>query len=74
MAAFLKYLTPDQKDFFDQNGLVVLEDFLNPTEIFAIRTEILKLVDAMDPNEHKGVFSTTSHKQVKKSCCCACAR
>ena len=58
------YLTPSQIEEFHKNGLLVIENFVNQNEVKDMKDEILKLVDAMDPKEHKGVFSTTSHNQV----------
>ena len=58
------YLTPLQIEEFHKNGLLVIENFVNQNEVKAMKDEILKLVDDMDINEHKGVFSTTSHNQV----------
>ena len=58
------YLTQSQIEEFHENGLLVIENFVNQNEVKAMKNEILKLVDEMDPKEHKGVFSTTSHNQV----------
>ena len=58
------YLTPSQIEEFHKNGLLVIENFVNQNEVKSMKDEILKLVDLMDPKEHKGVFSTTEHNQV----------
>ena len=57
-------LTQSQIDEFHKNGLLVIEDFLSQNEVREVKEEIFKLVDGMDPSEHKGVFSTTSRSQV----------
>ena len=59
------YLTLSQIEEFHKNGLLVIENFVNQNEVKDMKDEILKLVDAMNPKEHKGVFSTTSHNQVR---------
>ena len=57
-------LSPTQVEDFHKNGILVVEDFLEQKDVQAMKKEILDLVDEMDPNEHRGVFSTTSHNQV----------
>ena len=57
-------LTQSQIEEFRTNGLLVVEDFLSQNEVREVKEEIFKLVDEMDPSEHKGVFSTTSRSQV----------
>ena len=57
-------LTQSQIEEFRTNGLLVIEDFLSQNEVREVKEEIFKLVDEMDPSEHKGVFSTTSRSQV----------
>ena len=59
------YLTSSQIEEFDKNGLLVIENFLNQNDVDSMKKEILKLVEEMNPLEHRGVFSTTSHNQVK---------
>ena len=58
-------LSPAQVEEFHKNGILVVEDFLEQIDVHAMKKEILELVDKMDPNEHRGVFSTTSHNQVR---------
>jgi len=58
-------LSPTQVEDFNKNGILVVEDFLEQKDVQAMKKEILELVDEMDPNEHRGVFSTTSHNQAK---------
>lgn len=57
------FLTAEQIETFHKNGLLVVNNFLTQEEVTSMRNEILKLVNDMDPNEHKGVFSTTKHHQ-----------
>ena len=47
--------------------MLVIEDFVNQNEVRAMRDEISRLVEEMNPTEHRGVFSTTSRSQVCKS-------
>ena len=58
-------LSRTQVENFHKNGILVVEDFLEQIDVQAMKKEILELVDKMDPNEHRGVFSTTSHNQVR---------
>ena len=59
-------LTQSQIDEFHCNGILIIEDFLSQDEVRSVKEEIFKIVDEMDPNEHKGIFSTTSRSQVRK--------
>lgn len=56
-------LTREQKQKFESDGLLVLENFLSPEEVSGLRAEILRLVREMDPAQHRGIFSTTEHNQ-----------
>ena len=49
---------------FWSDGLLAVDDFLTPDEVSCMRSSMLRLVEGMDPKEHRGVFSTTSHNQV----------
>ena len=59
-----EFLTNEQIQSFHQNGLLVVDNFLSQDEVKDMRGEILKLVQEMDPKQHRGVFSTTVHHQV----------
>ncbi|TRY64173.1 hypothetical protein TCAL_10328 [Tigriopus californicus] len=52
-------------DQFIRDGLVVIEDVLSIDEVNTLKESCLQLVREMDPKEHHGVFSTTSHNQAK---------
>ncbi len=43
---------------------MAVENFLTEDEVESLKSSCFKLVDDMDPREHKGVFSATDHKQV----------
>ena len=58
-------LTWDQVQEYKKNGILVVPNFLTQSEVKMLRSRILDLVDEMDPSEHRGVFSTTSHDQVR---------
>ena len=51
-------LTKEQLDKFEKDGLLVIEDFLTPEEVDSLKSEITKLVENMDPETDRGVFST----------------
>ena len=57
-------LTKEQLEKFEKDGILVIEDFLNLEEVDAMKAEITKIIDEMDPKTDRGVFSTTDHKQV----------
>jgi hypothetical protein len=43
-----------------------VEDFLTEDEVNSLRESCAQLVRDMDPNDHRGVFSTTEHNQVPR--------
>ena len=51
-------LTKEQLDKFEKDGLLVIEDFLTLEEVEGLKSEITKLVENMDPETDRGVFST----------------
>ena len=63
----MSFLSSSQLKEFQKNGMLVIEDFVNQNEVRAMRDEISRLVEEMNPMEHRGVFSTTSRSQVCKS-------
>ena len=63
----MSFLSSSQLEEFQKNGMLVIEDFVNQNEVKAMRDEISRLVEEMNPIEHRGVFSTTSRSQVCKS-------
>jgi len=50
-------LTPEQLEKFREDGILVVPGFLDQTDVSAIRTACLNLVQGMDPEQHRGVFS-----------------
>lgn len=59
------FLTASQIQDFNQNGILVVENFLSEKQVLTLRKEILKLVDEMDPQEHKGVFTTEDQNKAQ---------
>ena len=51
-------LTKEQLDKFEKEGLLVIEDFLTLEEVESLKSEITQLVENMDPETDRGVFST----------------
>jgi len=50
-------LTEEQKDKFDRDGILVIENFLDQNEVETLRNACHSLVESMDPEVHRGVFS-----------------
>ena len=44
---------------------MVVENFLTACAVESLRASCGRLVSEMDPAEHRGVFSTTSHNQAR---------
>ncbi len=61
------HLTNEQIKRFHKDGLLVVENFLSQDEVQSLRNEMMKLAGEMDPKEHRGIFSTTKHENVRKS-------
>ncbi|XP_065576682.1 phytanoyl-CoA dioxygenase domain-containing protein 1-like isoform X2 [Artemia franciscana] len=55
--------TTDHLKKFEQDGFVIIEDFLTQVEIETLRTACSDIVDKLDPNEHKCIFTTTDSRQ-----------
>lgn len=55
-------LTPDMVAAFENDGVIVLTDFVPPAACDALRARALELVDAFDPAETRSVFSTTGRE------------
>ncbi len=53
-------LTADMKQYFDDNGVLVLEDFVSKEACQKLMTQAGSIVEAFDPNEFRAVFSTTN--------------
>ncbi|MDJ0654114.1 MAG: phytanoyl-CoA dioxygenase family protein [Xanthomonadales bacterium] len=52
-------LTPDQKQQFDQDGFLVLENAFAAGELEKVRKAALAIVDEFDIDRHRTVFKTT---------------
>ncbi|XP_074653989.1 phytanoyl-CoA dioxygenase domain-containing protein 1-like [Tubulanus polymorphus] len=52
-------LTDNQKRFFEDNGYLIIEDFLSLKDVDALENEHYKLIEEMNPAEHSAVFSPT---------------
>ncbi len=53
-------LSAEMKQFFDDNGVLVLEDFVSKEACEKLMAQAGSIVDAFDPNEFRAVFSTTN--------------
>lgn len=51
-------LSPEMHASFDDDGYLLLEDFVAPAECERLRQRALALVEDFDPSEHRTVFST----------------
>jgi len=60
-------LTKEQLDKFEKDGLLVIEDFLTLEEVEGLKSEITKLVENMDPETDRGVFSTKDNNSKQAS-------
>ena len=60
-----EYLTTEQIEKFEKDGILVIDNFLSQDEVKDMRKEILKLVQDMNPEEHRGVFSTTDNNKAQ---------
>ena len=60
-----EYLTTEQIEKFKKDGILVIDNFLSQDEVKDMRKEILKLVQDMNPEEHRGVFSTTDNNEAQ---------
>jgi len=49
---------------FVEDGYLILEDFFSPDQCEEMRKECKRIVDEMNPEEHKEIFSTEAHEQV----------
>uniref|UniRef100_H2YC43 Uncharacterized protein n=1 Tax=Ciona savignyi TaxID=51511 RepID=H2YC43_CIOSA len=57
--------TDQDKHKFEENGVIALEDFLSVEECDKLRDECWRIVDEMDPMDHKTIFSTNNHEQME---------
>ena len=51
-------LTPQQKQHYEDEGYLVLEDFKSPAEMAAVRARAGVIVDAFDPSSTRSIFTT----------------
>ncbi|KAJ3672918.1 hypothetical protein LUZ60_006292 [Juncus effusus] len=58
-------LTPDQLEFFNSNGYLVMESFSNEEEVKEMRDHMAELLQGFDFDGVSSVFSTKDHRQVK---------
>jgi len=56
-------LTEEQINQFRKDGILVVPGFLEQAEVASIRSACTQLVEDMDPQKHRGIFSTTNHQQ-----------
>ena len=53
-------LSSEMKQFFDDNGVLVLENFVSKEACESLMIRAEKIVENFDPNEFQAVFSTTN--------------
>ena len=53
------------KERFERDGFVVLPGFKSPAEIAALRARAAEIVDAFDPAESTGIFTTRDESRTK---------
>lgn len=58
MSTFRNYI-----DFYKSNGYAVIPHFLTSNEIEDLKLECSKIVESMDPTQHRSVFSASNIKQ-----------
>lgn len=51
-------MTPEQISKFEEDGFVVIDNFLTTEEIELLKADCAELIDKMEPEEHKSVFIT----------------
>ncbi|KAK6922214.1 Phytanoyl-CoA dioxygenase [Dillenia turbinata] len=56
-------LTPDQLNFFNSNGYLVMESFSSPEEIEGMRNRMGQLLDDFDCNSTTSIFSTKNQQR-----------
>jgi len=56
-------LSRQQLEKFEKDGILIIEDFLTKDEVCSIRNEIFEIVENLDPQTDRGVFSTTGCQQ-----------
>jgi ectoine hydroxylase-related dioxygenase (phytanoyl-CoA dioxygenase family) len=54
----LRYLSEEQKKFWDSNGYLILENFSSADDITTLKQQIRKVIDNTDPSSIQGVFAT----------------
>jgi ectoine hydroxylase-related dioxygenase (phytanoyl-CoA dioxygenase family) len=64
----MKYLTPDQKKFYDEQGYIIIEDFLNKKELNFLLTVLDKLVEekARNLDQDAGGFNLEKVKTTEE--------
>ncbi|KAK4484158.1 hypothetical protein RD792_011378 [Penstemon davidsonii] len=55
-------LNPEQLDFFNSKGYLVLESFSNPDEINSLRLKMEQLLDGFDCSSKASIFSTKNQQ------------
>jgi len=58
-AAFTK-ITPNMRNAYERDGVLVLENLIDPATCDTLRAHMETLIDGFDINEHRTVFSSTS--------------
>lgn len=64
-ASDFKGITPEMVDAYTKDGVLVLENLINPNDCDKLRARMDELVKGFDVEEHRSVFSTTSKAHVQ---------
>ena len=49
---------------FSEDGCLIIRDFLSSEECDELRKECLEIIENIDPENQKAIFSTNDHEQV----------
>ena len=57
-------LTPQMKDAFSDDGVIILEDFVSAADCRKLQERTFELIDAYEPGEERNVFSAMKQTQL----------
>lgn len=57
-------LNPNQLEFFNSEGYLVLESFASPDEIKSLRLQMEQLLDEFDCSSKASIFSTKNQVKI----------
>lgn len=65
-ALSFKGITPEMKESYERDGVLVLENLIDPTDCDKLRARMADMITGFDIEEHRTVFSTTSKAHVQE--------